>query len=300
MTEPTPPTAQSGSEVVNAWLDSWSGIWCESLSQVLGQIAGSPAPCAVKTEPPADVAPAGESDFFATITSSGALRGEMSVRFRPAAGLQLAQTFMSEPLTPETAVTADHRDAVVELLRQVGGIVSTGAKPRWGEIQISVELSTGEPSWPSAATFWLFAGGPSPVTLEFGLSAALVAALKTEKVEDKLDTGIESRTDTPAPFSSTASGATSAADSPQPAGALDLLMDVQLALTLRFGSKTLQLREVLDLSAGSVVELDRKIQEPVDLLLDGRLVARGEVVVIDGNYGLRVTDVSPLDEPKTA
>ena len=48
------------------------------------------------------------------------------------------------------------------------------------------------------------------------------------------------------------------------------------------------------LTAGSVVELDRKIQEPVDLLLDGRLVARGEVVVIDGNYGLRVTDVSPL------
>jgi flagellar motor switch protein FliN/FliY len=57
----------------------------------------------------------------------------------------------------------------------------------------------------------------------------------------------------------------------------------------------LLLREVLDLNPGSVIELDRKIQEPVDLLLDGKLVARGEVVVIEGNYGLRVTDVSPLD-----
>jgi flagellar motor switch protein FliN len=302
MTELTPPTAQSGSEVVDAWLESWSGIWSESLSQVFGQIAGSPVPCAVKTEPPADVAPAGESDFFVMITSSSSLCGEMSVRLAPAALLQLAQTFMSEPLTAEAPVTADHRDAVVELLRQVGGLVSTSAKPRWGEIQISVELSTREPSWPSAATFWLFAGEQttSPAILQFGLSAALVAALKTEKAEDKLDTGIESKTDTPASSSSTASGDASATDSPQPAGALDLLMDVQLALTLRFGSKTLLLREVLDLSAGSVVELDRKIQEPVDLLLDGRLVARGEVVVIDGNYGLRVTDVSPLDEPKTA
>ena len=50
---------------------------------------------------------------------------------------------------------------------------------------------------------------------------------------------------------------------------------------------------MLDLSPGAVVELDRRVQEPVDLLLDGRLVARGEVVVIDGNYGLRVTEVSP-------
>jgi flagellar motor switch protein FliN/FliY len=65
-------------------------------------------------------------------------------------------------------------------------------------------------------------------------------------------------------------------------------------MTMRFGSRQLLLREVLDLSPGAVVELDRTIQEPVDLLLDGRLVARGEVVVIDGNYGLRVTDVSPL------
>jgi flagellar motor switch protein FliN/FliY len=51
---------------------------------------------------------------------------------------------------------------------------------------------------------------------------------------------------------------------------------------------------VLDLSPGAVVELDRRIQEPVDLLLDGKLVAHGEVVVIDGNYGLRVTDIFPL------
>jgi flagellar motor switch protein FliN/FliY len=75
-------------------------------------------------------------------------------------------------------------------------------------------------------------------------------------------------------------------------GTLDRLMDVQLAMTLRFGSKRLLLREVLELSPGSVVELDRRIQEPVELLLDGKLVARGEVVVIEGNYGLRVTDIA--------
>jgi flagellar motor switch protein FliN/FliY len=95
--------------------------------------------------------------------------------------------------------------------------------------------------------------------------------------------------------SSVAPSSTPPADSGRGTGALDLLMDVQLAMTLRFGTRRLLLREVLDLGPGAVVELDRGVQEPVDLLLDGRLVARGEVVVIDGNYGLRVTDVSPLE-----
>lgn len=70
-------------------------------------------------------------------------------------------------------------------------------------------------------------------------------------------------------------------------------MDVELALTLRFGSRRLLLREVLDLNPGSVVDLDRQVQEPVDVLLDGRLVAQGEVVVLEGNYGVRITAVAP-------
>ena len=52
------------------------------------------------------------------------------------------------------------------------------------------------------------------------------------------------------------------------------------------------LQEILDLGTGAVVELDRRVQEPVELLLDGKLVARGEVVVVDGNYGLRVTEMA--------
>jgi flagellar motor switch protein FliN/FliY len=77
---------------------------------------------------------------------------------------------------------------------------------------------------------------------------------------------------------------------PDPAN-LDVVMDVELDVTLRFGQRQLTLREVLDLTSGSVVELDRQVDEPVELLLDGKVIARGEAVVIDGNYGLRVTEV---------
>jgi flagellar motor switch protein FliN/FliY len=72
---------------------------------------------------------------------------------------------------------------------------------------------------------------------------------------------------------------------------LDLVLNVELNVTLRFGQRLLSLREVLDLATGSVVELDRQVDEPIELLLDGKVIARGEAVVVDGNYGLRVTEV---------
>ena len=69
---------------------------------------------------------------------------------------------------------------------------------------------------------------------------------------------------------------------------LDLLMDVSLAVRVSFGKTSLQLREVLKLNTGSVVELDRLVSEPVEVIVNNCVIARGEVVVVDGNYGVRV------------
>jgi flagellar motor switch protein FliN len=282
-------------------------IWAENFSQVMAQIAGSAVPCLMRSEAPAELLPEGpddqgsdnqgsdnqgSNDLWALVSSSGALRGEMRLRLPPATVLRLAQIFMSEPEAPEAAVTADHRDAVIELLRQVSGTVATSAKARWGELQLRIEAAAA-PSWPVAEVFWLQAGaeGTPAMVLEFGLSAALVAELRVEKAE-AAKAAVDSSIPVPNPISDSIPNP--ASDSGPGTGALDRLMDVQLAVTMRFGARQLLLREVLELSPGAVVELDRRIQEPVDLLLDGRLLARGEVVVIDGNYGLRVTDVSPL------
>jgi flagellar motor switch protein FliN len=72
---------------------------------------------------------------------------------------------------------------------------------------------------------------------------------------------------------------------------LSLVMDVELNVSLRFGERRLSLREIMELASGSVVELDREVDEPVELILDGRVIARGEAVIVDGNYGIRVTEV---------
>lgn len=72
----------------------------------------------------------------------------------------------------------------------------------------------------------------------------------------------------------------------------ELLEDIELDATLQFGSRDMVLREVLDLGPGDVVELDRHVSEPVDLVVGDRIVARGEVVVANGNFALRITEVA--------
>jgi flagellar motor switch protein FliN/FliY len=73
---------------------------------------------------------------------------------------------------------------------------------------------------------------------------------------------------------------------------IELLLDVELEATLRFGCRELPLGEILDLGPGDVVELDRHVTDPVDLIVGDKIVARGEVVLVNGNFGLRVTEVA--------
>jgi len=72
---------------------------------------------------------------------------------------------------------------------------------------------------------------------------------------------------------------------------LDLLLDVEIPIAVEVGRTQLSLEEVLRLVPGSVIALDKKAEEPVDLRVNGKLVARGEVVLVDDTYGLRITQI---------
>jgi flagellar motor switch protein FliN len=77
---------------------------------------------------------------------------------------------------------------------------------------------------------------------------------------------------------------------------LELILDIDMPLTVRFGEATVSIEALSRLGPGSLVELSRQPDDPVDVLINGRLVARGEVVVVAGNYGVRVTQVVSADE----
>jgi flagellar motor switch protein FliN/FliY len=76
-------------------------------------------------------------------------------------------------------------------------------------------------------------------------------------------------------------------------GGLDLLHDVEMEVTAELGRTRMSVRELLSLQPGTVIELDRAAGGPADLLVNGRLIARGEVVVIDENFGIRITEIVP-------
>ncbi len=77
---------------------------------------------------------------------------------------------------------------------------------------------------------------------------------------------------------------------------IDLLLEVPMVLTVELGRTERQIRDVLSLQPGSIVELDRLAGEPVDLMVNGHLIAHAEVVVVDENFGVRITDiVSPQE-----
>ncbi len=80
---------------------------------------------------------------------------------------------------------------------------------------------------------------------------------------------------------------------------LEVLLDVSVTLALEVGRSKMSIRDLLQLNQGSVVELDRQASEPMDVLVNGTLVAHGEIVVVNDKFGIRLTDVvSPAERVK--
>ena len=74
--------------------------------------------------------------------------------------------------------------------------------------------------------------------------------------------------------------------------ALDVLLDIELPVTLRFGGTSLSLGEVMALESGSLIEFNRAPDDPVEVQVNGRVVAHGKVVTVQGNYALKITEVA--------
>jgi len=72
---------------------------------------------------------------------------------------------------------------------------------------------------------------------------------------------------------------------------IDLLKDVPLTVTAELGRTKMMVKDILKLGAGSVIELEKEAGDPVDILVNNKLIAKGEVVEVDGNFGVRITEV---------
>ncbi|MFY9747785.1 MAG: FliM/FliN family flagellar motor switch protein, partial [Acidobacteriaceae bacterium] len=178
------------------------------------------------------------------------------------------------------ALAVDGEDAAAFLAEarviEAGQADAEMVRELWSGIVASVAAGLGGKAAPIAAE--ALGAAAEPCALRLG-NTVLRMALHVEATE------IEAVAPTPV------RDAPSAASS-RPVGNFDLLLEVELDASVRFGSRELELKELLELGPGDVVELDRNVADPVDLIVGDRIVARGEVVLVNGNFGLRVIEVA--------
>lgn len=216
----------------------------------------------------------------------GKVSGQAFVRVDLHSASILATRLMGSPVDETIAYLPEHEDATLEIVSQTAGLMATALRTRFGAADISAAKAetAGEPG---VTTFLEGANKEDKVSVRLICSQTLIDSLTAQLA------GVEQ--------SSAKAGATppppsSAPDVDAERQNLRLVMDVELDLTLRFGQRSLMLSEVADLTTGSVVELDRLVDEPVELLLGERVIAHGEVVIVDGNYGLRIISILPIDQ----
>ena len=263
-------------------LDELVKCFREAAAQVFSQALSSPWSVELRSEGlPADD---GFSRSSVTFALSGALHGNIAIGIRNADAVLLAQKFLAEPPDTAAELNGERTEAFEELMRQVGGVAVTGMKPRFGEVQAEVRMD--KPVMRDEVTVVLSASESA--------SGAMCLEMRVDKdlIQD------------PAPAAeipASAPVAASAAEIPSPPPVaveeddgkdkLGRLVGVNLKMALQFGQTFLTLRQLLNLHPGVIIELDRQVEEPVDLLVDSGPIARGDVVVVAGKYGIRISEL---------
>ena len=249
--------------------------WGEGIRDALEQLAGEAVACRVleSGEFHGREEAHAEDRVWVCMTGSPESPGGLTIVMSRTAALLLAQLSEDQDLDPGAELQNTHFRALGEFFRNVEGIVAGGSSLRADKEAAWHCTRSAPPEWETAwnTGFRFTCTRFAPVSVEVLLDREAVETQSARLGPAAMDAGSE----------------------PGRLGVrnIDLLKDVELEVALRFGEREMLLRDILELDAGAVIELDRQINEPAELLVAGKLVARGEVVIVDGNYGLRVTEV---------
>jgi flagellar motor switch protein FliN/FliY len=246
--------------------EEFAGVFATSLTESLTQAVGVPLQLKVLESPDLGTRPGDPVHYRLTV--GGALRGECYIELYVPHVAELGARILGKAAS---AYTEDHAEALGKVIAAAMPGVTAALSAEYGELTFKVDR-VGELAFGGMLLVPLAASANEktsiPVLLYF---------------DGKFLTALSSQT--------LMQNASATERVPADPANLKLVMDVELNVLLRFGQRQLPLREVLDLASGSIVELDRQVDEPVELLLDGKVIARGEAVIVDGNYGLRVTEI---------
>jgi len=232
-------------------------------------------------------------------------------------GTMLVDLMLGGEGTPAEELAGDSRDALAETFNQILGSANQSLSDMAGETLsiATVEIFSAASGDPKGLEELL---GPGPflgmplATTQDTLSTTiylLAPDLLVQQMKRKLGLGEPPAPEpapvmappvhqaAPSPQPSAASGASQhhpqayQPQAPVDTGNLDLLLDIELPIMVRMGQTEMQLGELLKLTPGSILELNRAADAPVELLVNNKTIAKGEVVVVDGNFAFRITEI---------
>jgi flagellar motor switch protein FliN len=191
--------------------------------------------------------------------------------------VRVAQLALNVEVNEHVPYSTEHEDALREMLNQMLSSASSALRVLLGR---PAALSPGELRHVDDPGVWAGHGAAALARLLVdGVPHARLALTIPATVRDEI-------------VSTQAAGAAATAPAAGGTAGLELILDITMPITVELGRTRMLIRDILALGPGSVVELDKLAGEPVELLVNDRPIAKGEVVVIDENFGVRLTQIS--------
>jgi flagellar motor switch protein FliN/FliY len=183
----------------------------------------------------------------------------------------------------EEAEAAEYRGTYQEVCDQAGGSLAQDLTQRLGR---EIAKTAGEAhEWEHSAFYQVSGLGDGLPALEIAASRALVENLAEREEQPAAQAAAAS-----------AGGGGAGGAGPVAGRTMDLLLEVELPVNVSFGRSQMRLKDLVKLSTGSIVELNRSVSEPVEVIVNNCVIARGEVVVVEGNYGVRIRQIVSRQE----
>ena len=233
------------------------------------------------------------------LSVSGDVDAEVMIALPPNLSASLSDMMMGEEPSDREDVGDDDIDATKEIVANIFGAIGNNLSAQKELPVLSFSVNSIE-----------FISGDDEVSLEkfnrmyiYNFSLDSIASLLMFIIDDNLynalfgtKESLEVNEESPSLNNSNHSKAESVHLSSEEMSNIALIMDVKLPVRVRIGKKRMLLKDVLNMDIGSVIELNQLANDPLDILVDNHVVAQGEVVIVDGNFGVQITTIGTKKE----